>query len=83
MNIIRTSKTQKKNKRANLVTVERVSKISETRKRVNRINGKRASMIPVSDNQHDAMPVSYDIVKNNLQQVTQETLTIATANNQA
>ncbi|MDR2570436.1 MAG: hypothetical protein LBD23_09090 [Oscillospiraceae bacterium] len=83
MSITRTSKTQKKNKRANRITVEKVSTISETRKRVTRINGKRISMIPVSDNQHDAIPVSYDVVKNNLQLVTQETLKTATVNIQA
>ena len=44
-------------------------------KYINRIEGKKISKVPVSDNQHDAIPVSYDFVKNNLLLVTQETVT--------
>ena len=65
------------------MNITRTSKVQQKNKRANRINGKKISMIPVSDNQHNVSPVSYDVVKKNLQLVTQETLKTATVNKQA
>ena len=43
-----------------------------------RIINKKRTIIPVSDNQHDASPAPYNIVKSNLQSVAQQTLKITT-----
>ena len=61
------------------MSITRTTKTKQKKGRANHRNGKKISAKPISDNQHNVVPVPYDVVKTNLQAVSKDTLKVASA----